>query len=169
MVVQLESGTWINTDYIVVIRPIYAKYIANKTYDGFATQDAAHILTLGPEKLKEIGFSTKMVADEIYDWDAAIKTGRVKDQSNYEPFVYADGTRVHREIVPTREVLCNKKVVDGVEVEDDMYFLPKEKYNHIVAYHIELAVPDGGINNDHMSMYITDQDGHELIATMKRS
>lgn len=167
MLVQLESGTWINPDHVAVIRPIYAKYIINETYDGRMTADAIHIRSFSLEKLKEIGFSTKIVADEIRDWDYAVKNGLVKDTGNYAPYTYRTGVRVYREIVPTKEVLCNTKVIDDAEVKDDMYFLPKDKYNMIVAYHIELVVPSGGINYGHMSMYITAKDGNELIATMK--
>jgi hypothetical protein len=166
MIVQLESGTWINTEHVVVIRPIYAKCI-NEHYNGRMTSDAEHIWNFSINKLKEIGFSTEIVADEIRDWDHAVKYGLVKDTGNYKQFIYPTGVCVYREIVPTKEVLCRKKVVDGVEVKDDMYFLPKDRYNLIVAYNIELAVPSGGINYGHMSVYITDKDGAELIAIMK--
>lgn len=153
------NGTMINVNFIQAIVPIQKKEIESLR-SRFSLKELADF---GFKVGKRDVFVDTKTHEEAIEEVKKDMLKRVLSTNGRYGYIQLEG---EEEVGLISEYMEKKYNSDGTfEVarhKDDLYFLPKERYDEPIAYEIHLSAPAGGMNHTHLKFTVKVDDFERL-------
>ena len=153
------NGTMINVNFIQAIVPIQKKEIESLR-SRFSLQELANFGFKVGRRDIFVDTRTQEEAAEAVKKDLLKRVLSTNGRNGYIQLECDDDFGLISEYTEKR--YNPDGTFEVIRHKDDLFFLPKERYNEPIAYEIHMSAPAGGMNHTHLKFTINLKDFEAL-------